>query len=526
MSTSSHRSPGLARSASMVSLGTACSRVTGLIREQVIAYFFGASMATDAFVAAFRIPNLLRDMFAEGALGSAFVPVFKERLVKAGEGEAQRLAQTTFTALLAGVGTLVALGILAAPAIVFVVANGFTAMPEKFALTVDLTRIMFPFLLLVSLAALAMGILNAFGRFTLPAFAPVMFNVGSVIAVVLFFDLFNQPIYALAWGVLIGGAGQLLIQIPTLWRLGGRVRLRFDWLSPAFRAVLRLFGPVVLGLSAGRVNILVSTLVASFLVEGALAYLSFSYRLMHFPLGVFAVAIGTVALPKASELFALGRRDELSGLYRRAVDMAMFVIIPSAAALAFLAEPAVALLYGWGEFDQTAIANTGFALRHYSYGLIGFAAVRVTAPIFYAAGDARTPMYASIAAVVINIALYYPLIQVLGFAGLAAATSLSSIANFALLIFALARAEIVGSIWRLGLGWFRLIIVASLVFWAALFVPVPTLETAPLWVQRLLDLIIPATVGGLAYLVICAILQVREVTALVERIRRRFQASS
>ncbi|MEA3297533.1 MAG: murein biosynthesis integral membrane protein MurJ [candidate division Zixibacteria bacterium] len=382
MSISRIKKSSFIASTGKVSGATAFSRVFGLVREQVMAYFFGAGLATDAFVTAFRIPNLLRDMFAEGALSSAFVPVFKERLVQATDRDAFRLADIVLTLMLLVVGFVVLLGIVAAPAIIFVSANGFTDSPQKFALTVELTRIMFVYLLLVSVSSLIMGMLNSFGRFGIPALAPAMFNLGVVLSVVVLYEYFQQPVYTLAIGVLIGGVGQVTLQLPALWKIGYRYRPRLDFLDEGLKKVVRLITPMIVGLSAGRINILVNTLLASFLIEGSISYLNYSYRLMHFPLGVFAVALGTVTLPRVSEMVARKDTKGLSRAFSEAINLNMLVVVPSAVCLAFMGREIIDLIYHWGAFSETDTANTSLALLHYSYGLIGFAAVRVTVPFF------------------------------------------------------------------------------------------------------------------------------------------------
>ena len=417
MSTSKVKKSSFVASAGTVSGATAFSRVLGLVREQVMAYFFGAGLATDAFVTAFRIPNLLRDMFAEGALSSAFVPIFKEKLVKDSDEAAFSLANIVLTGILLVVGLIVLLGIVAAPAVIYVSAHGFTEIPAKFDLTVGLTRIMMVYLLLVSISALVMGMLNSFGRFAVPALSPAMFNLGVVLSVVILYRYFEQPAYTLALGVVIGGAGQVAVQLPALWRIGYRYRPRIDLLDEGFKKVLRLLLPMIVGLSAGRINILLNTLLASFLIKGAISYLNYSYRLMHFPLGVFAVALGAVALPRVS---VQGCKGPLFSL-----NLNMVVIIPSAVFLALMGRQVVDLIYQWGAFSEANAASTSLALLHYSYGLIGFAAVRVTVPVYYAFGDSRLPMKISIYSVLINMALYYPMIKLLDFAGLAAATSVA-----------------------------------------------------------------------------------------------------
>ncbi len=504
-----------------MSLATGFSRILGLVREQVMAYFFGAGMATDAFVTAFRIPNLLRDLFAEGALSSAFVPVFKEKLVTESDKEAFNLASIVLTVILLVVGVVVLLGIVAAPAFVYISAHGFTAVPEKFALTVSLTRIMFLYLLLVSISAMIMGMLNSFGRFGVPAISPAMFNLGVVLTVVVLFKYFQQPVYTLAIGVLIGGVGQMAIQLPALWRIGYRLRLRFDFLNEGLKKVMRLFTPMIIGLSAGRINILVGTLVASFLMEGSISYLNYSFRLMHFPLGVFAVALGTVALPKVSGMVARKEIDRLGKTFLETISLNLFVIVPSAVFLALMGKDVICLIYQWGAFSELDTSRTSLALLHYSYGLIGFAAVRVTVPFFYALGDSRLPMRISILSVAINIVLYYPLIKVLDFAGLAAATSIGGLVDFALLMVYLPSKGVAIPWGRLGLNAVRIAVAAFLAFYIALLVPFGFATGTPTLVDRLLNVFVPLGVALVLYFIFCFLFRVREVDRLLRFILRK-----
>ncbi|MFQ5452835.1 MAG: murein biosynthesis integral membrane protein MurJ [Candidatus Zixiibacteriota bacterium] len=458
-------------SAGVVSGATALSRVLGLVREQVMAFFFGAGLATDAFITAFRIPNLLRDMFAEGALSSAFVPVFKEKMVQSSEEEAFKLADIVITLILIIVGIIVLIGIIAAPALIYISANGFSFEPEKFNLTVDLTRIMFVYLLLVSLSAMVMGMLNSFGRFGIPAISPAMFNLGIIFTVLIFYHNFDQPVYALAMGVLVGGLGQLVIQLPLLLKIGYRFKLSFNFLDNGLKKIINLFLPMIVGMSAGRINILLNTLLASFLIEGSISYLNYSYRLMHFPLGVFAVALGTVTLPKVSEMAAKKDTLGLKKTFYETMNLNLFVIIPSAVFLALMGKEIVDLIYMWGEFSELNSINTSRALLHYSYGLIGFAAVRVIVPFYYAHGDSKLPMRASLISVVINMILYYPLIKLLSFAGLAAATSVAGIVNVGILLYFLRSRGVSYSPQRLGLYVFRISLAALLAFYTAKLFP-------------------------------------------------------
>lgn len=508
------------KAAGLVSGATALSRVLGLVREQVMAYFFGAGMATDAFVAAFRIPNLLRDMFAEGALSAAFVPIFKEKMVKESAEEAFSLAHVVITAVLVIVGLIVLLGIVAAPAIVYLMAHGFTDSPAKFDLTVGMTRVMMVYLLLVSLSAMIMGMLNSFGRFGIPALSPALFNLGTVLTVVCFYNVFEQPIYTLAIGVVVGGVGQVAVQLPSLLRIGYRFRFCFSFLDEGLKKIVRLLVPMMAGLSASRVNILVSTLLASFLMEGAMSYLNYAYRLMHFPLGVFAVALGTVALPKASELVARGEQDKLGPAFEEAMGTNLFVVIPSAVFLALMGHEVIELIFQWGAFSAVSTERTALALLHFSYGLIGFAAVRVTVPFFYAVQDSRRPMKASIVAVVVNLALYYPMIRLLDFAGLAAATSVAGFVNILLLLRWLPSTGVRVSMAHLGLKAFRILVASTAAFHIARLLPYSFVFDPTTVLGRIVQLVVPLVAAGLLYLLFCFILRVKEVRLLKRLIMR------
>ena len=486
-----------------------------------MAYFFGAGMATDAFVTAFRIPNLLRDMFAEGALSSAFVPVFKKTLVGDSRAEALRLASVVMGAILVIVGMVVLIGILAAPVIVYVTANGFTQIPDKFDLTVNLTQIMMVYLLMVSISALLMGMLNSFGRFGIPALSPAMFNLGVVISVMGLYEYFDQPVYTLAIGVLIGGVGQVVIQMPALIKIGFRFKPVFSLLDDGLKQVVRLIAPMILGLSASRINILVSTLIASFLIEGAISYLNYSYRLMHFPMGVFAVAIGTVALPRVSELVARQDHSGLEKEFAQTINLNLLVVLPSAAFLAIMGRNIVDVIYQWGAFSEGDAYNTTLALLHYSYGLVGFAVVRVVAPFYYAFHDSKTPMKISVLAVALNLLLYYPMIKMLGFAGLAAATSIAGIANGALLVAFLSRKGIPVPIGRLSLNWVRIAIASTLACYLAKMIPYQFEFLHGDLPVRIMGILVPLLGAVLLFFLFCFILRVEETTILIRKVMRR-----
>jgi len=511
----------MAFQAGKVSVATGLSRVLGLVREQVMAYFFGAGMATDAFVAAFRVPNLLRDLFAEGALSSAFIPVFKDTAVNAGRERAFYLANLTISSLLMIVGLVVAVGIIFSPQIIYVSAHGFTSDPEKFNLAVRLTRIMFVYLIMVSVSAVFMGILNSFGRFGIPALSPALFNLGMIITPVVLYQYFDIPIYTLAIGVIIGGIGQIVFQLPTLFQIGFRFNFVLNFADTALRRIGRLISPMIMGLSASRINIVINTLLASLLIEGAISYLNFAYRLMHFPLGVFGVALGTVTLPRVSDEVARNKLDKLAHTFHEAIGLSVFLIIPSAVYLAGFGDDLVRLIYERGAFDAEATRQTARALYFYAFGLIGFAGVRVAAPIFYALGDARRPMHYSILAVIVNIVLNFVFIPIWGFAGLAAATSAAGLTNLSLLTIKL-RSRISGLDFRYLFFHIVRVLTGALAAW---YITRATgLETfiSPARLSGQIILIfLQIMMMGLLYLLFMMIFRVREVGRLLAMLKSR-----
>lgn len=424
---------------SRVASGTFLSRVLGLVREQVFAHLFGASLAADAFFAAYRIPNLLRDLFAEGALSSAFVPVFKRELKEGGKDAAFELAQVCFSVLTIILGVIIIAGMFLSPYLVKMMAPGFGDVAGKSELTAQLTTVMFPFLLLIALAALVMSILNSFDRFGVPALAPAIFNIGVISAAYFICPYLERPIFGMAVGVLLGGFGQLAIQWPSLRRIGFRFRFLPRFRHDGLARIGKLITPMIGGLAAGRINIFVNTLLASFMAAGSVAYLTYAYRVMHLPLGIIAVALGTVALPKASALAADDDTEGLASMFYRAIHLCFFLVLPVASFFVVCGDEVIGLLFEHGRFNQGDTVNTYQALIWFSVGLIGFAGVRVTAPIYYALKDAVRPMKYSIIAVVVNLAANFIFIPFLGFAGLALATGLGGLVNFALLLYSLPR---------------------------------------------------------------------------------------
>jgi putative peptidoglycan lipid II flippase len=432
------------RAAGIVGLAVMCSRVLGLARELVFAALFGGGRVMDAFTIAFRTPNLLRDLFAEGALSTAFVTTFSRTLTTDGDSSAWRLANRVATLAIVFMSGIVILGIVVAPWLVSVLAPGFDA--EKAALTVTLTRIMYPFILLVSLAALVMGMLNAKDIFGTPAMASSFFNLGSIAGGALIGWLLDphfgpRAVLGLAIGTLIGGALQLGVQLPALRRIGYAFSPDFHWRDTRVKELLSLMGPSVIAASSTQVNVLVNSIFASHLVDGAVFWLAIAFRLMQLPLGVFGVALGTVTLPLLARLIARGERDTFRRELSRGLRLAFLMTIPATLGLMTLAEPIMSVLYQHGRFTAAQALESAGALRFYAIGLPAYAALKVLVNSFYALGQRRTPMYVSFAAIGINALLgwLFTFHLGLGHRGLALATGCIATLNFLVLYFLMRR---------------------------------------------------------------------------------------
>lgn len=435
--------PRVAAEAGRVSIATMASRILGLAREQVMAAFFGAGMATDAFNVAFRVPNLLRDLFAEGALSAAFVPTFTGTDHKSGRAEAWRLGAQVMNALALALLLVTIVGWFIAPWLVPLLAPGFASVPGKLELTIELSRIMLPFLLFVALAAAAMGMLNAVRQFTVPALAPLFLNLGMIVVGVGLIPVFRSfgqpPILAMAVGVLAGGLLQFAVQLPALVKLGWRPAWPPQLTHPGVRRIALLMGPATIGLAATQLNIFVNTILASQLVEGSVSWLSYAFRLMQLPIGVFGVALATVSLPTISRQAVENNLVALRATLSGAIRLVFALTLPATFGLWALSRPLVQLLYQHGRFLPSDTGQTADALSAYCLGLCAYAAVKVLVPTYYALGDTRTPVVASFLSVAVNLTGNLLLMGPLGHVGLALSTSLTMLFNFAQLSFFLRR---------------------------------------------------------------------------------------
>lgn len=442
------KNPEIVRSASAMGAATFLSRIFGLIREEVFAVLFGAGNATDAFNVAFRIPNLLRDLFAEGAMSAALVPTFTEARVKEGDARAWRIAGRVFRVLFVIAFAIAVLGIIFAPEIMDIYAHAFREIPGKFELAVLLTRIMFPFFPLIALAAAYMAVLNSLGVFFIPAFASALFNITSVlVGVILYFlspHLQMEPILGMAIGVVMGGGVQAFCQLPALYRKKyhyapvqvSEVRWYRD---PALKKMLWLMIPGTIGLGATQINLLVNTMLATAQGTGAVSWLNYAFRLMQFPIGLFGVSLASATLPRISELKANSDYRGFGSTLTRSLEFALAINLLAASSLAFLGKPMVELLFQYGRFRPEDVEATAMALSAYAIGLVCYSAVKMMVPACYALGNTKVPVISSILSVIFTILLNLAMVEKFGYWGLALGTSLAAILNSLFLMISIER---------------------------------------------------------------------------------------
>jgi putative peptidoglycan lipid II flippase len=430
----------LLRALATVSSLTMVSRVLGFVRDFFIARIFGASLVTDAFFVAFKIPNLLRRMFAEGAFSQAFVPILAEHKNRDGIEATRALVDRVATLLFLALVVTAALGMAAAPIIVYLTAPGFAADPGKFALTVQLLRITFPYIVFISLVALSAGILNTWSRFSVPALTPSLLNVAFIVGAVFFADRFDPPVLVLAWAVFAGGLLQLAFQVPFLLKLGLLPRWRLDLQHPGVRRILFLMAPAAFGVSVSQVSLLINQIFASFLQTGSVSWLYYADRLMELPAGVLGVAVGTILLPSLSKYHADANQAEYARLLDWGLRITVLLAVPAAAALAVLALPLVATLFHYGRFGVEDAWMTRQALVAYSLGLVGMILVKILAPGFYARQNVVTPVKIGIVTLVLTQGMNFAFVGTLKHAGLALAIGLGACLN-ALLLYVFLRKD-------------------------------------------------------------------------------------
>jgi putative peptidoglycan lipid II flippase len=543
----------VARSAGIVSIAVMFSRVLGLVREMVFARYFGVGFIYDAYQVAFRIPNVLRDLFAEGALSAAFVKVFTDYQINKSEKEAWQLASLVLNALAVVLSVVCIVGIIFSRQFIDLIADGFS--PEKAALATTLTQIMFPFILLVAMAAVAMGVLNTKGVFGIPASASTVFNIVSVLFGLglaywlshggweLSGDKDAIPSGAAQWAIIgmaigttLGGAAQFLIQVPSLYRVGFRFHPGLSFSNPGVRHVMRLMTPAILGTSAVQINVLVNTFFVSG-INGGVSWLSYAFRLMQFPIGLFGVAIGTASVPVLSRMASEGKLKDFRDTLSSSINLVFLMTLPSACGLIVLGEPIIRLIYVRGAFKESDVPMTALALAGYSIGLTGYAAIKVLSPAFYALDDAKTPMIIALGSIVVNAVASFLFRNWLsgfgvtpespsgyGHVGVALATSTVALVNFfALALFMRHRIKRLNG--REVLSSFLRIAAASLIMSAVAYFSFRLLAgyfAVTTFVVKLIEVFVPIGLAGLSFLVAAKLLGIRELEKLFDIFARRF----
>ncbi len=546
----------VARSAGIVSIAVMFSRVLGLVREMVFGYYFGAGFLNDAYQVAFRIPNVLRDLFAEGALSAAFVKVFTDYQINKSEQEAWRLAALVMNALAVILSVVTIIGIVFSSQFVNLIAKGFS--PEKAALATTLTQIMFPFILLVALAAVAMGVLNTKGIFGVPASASTVFNIVSITGGLAFAywlsgggwvisaDPNAVPGFSAQWaiigmaiGTLIGGASQFLMQIPSLFKVGFRFSPILSFTDEGVQRVMRLMAPAIIGTSAVQINVLVNTLFVSD-IEGGISWLGYAFRLMQFPIGVFGVAVGTASVPVLSRMASEGRFGDFRNTLSSSLKLVFLLTLPSACGLIILGEPIIRLIYSRGAFTEADVPMTAWALTGYAIGLTGYAAIKILSPAFYALDDAKTPMIIALCSIVVNVAASYGFKILLtnvgvspvnpsGFAhvGVALATSSVALVNF----FALAllmRRRIEGINGGEIFASFIKIAAASILMSAICYASYYFLHQsfgAKNLLSKFVEALVPVALGGIVFFIAAKLLGIGEITKVYNAFARKLGSS-
>lgn len=506
----------------VVSSLTLFSRIAGYARDVLIAYLFGASFQTDAFYVAFRIPNLLRRLFAEGSLTVAFIPVFTDYIKNRGKREAGEALNSVFTGVFIVVGVVSILGILLSPLIVKLFAFGFDS--DTYELTVRLNRVMFPYILFISIAALAMGVLNTMNHFFAPAVSPVVFNLTIICSAYFLYSKFGNPIMSLAAGVFIGGILQLMVNVPFLISKGYLFRFTGNIWHPAVKRIGFLITPQLFGLAVYNLNILVNTQFASYMQSGTVSYLYFSERLIEFPLGIIAVSIATVLLPTLSDNVKSGSMQKFRVNFNFMLRLMLFIIIPALAGLVLLREPICSVLFQRGEFTYNEVLATSQALLGYSLGIWAVGGLRITVPAFYSLEDTKTPVIIGFFSFVINAVACYVLgfLLALDHMGLALASSISSTFNFLVLLFLLDK-RVGGILDNSILRYFvKILILSFLTGFAAYGITALQIwSSGGVGIEKLLNLGLAVVSSGILYFIIARLLGLREAEEIKNLVLRR-----
>lgn len=517
----------IARSAGAVSIAVMCSRLLGLVREQVFAGLFGAGLAYDAFVVAFRIPNLLRDLFGEGALSAAFVTVFSEYNTNKSQQETWRLASNVLVFFAVFVSGLTLIALLCAEPIVHLLAPDFQLVAGKTELTVTLTRIMLPFLLFVSLSAVVMGMLNTKGKFFVPALSSSFFNLGSIaggLTLAWLLPRFGLPaIVGMAWATLLGGVLQLLIQVPTLSKTGFRFHFVFAPRDSGLRRILLLMLPATIGLSATQLNIFINTNFAASCGQGAVSWLNYAFRLVQLPIGVFGVALSIAIMPVLAREAAERDLNSLKQTFTSSLVLVLALALPATAGLVLLAEPIIRLIFEHGAFTATDTQATAQALCWYSVGLFAYAANKVMVPVFYATGNTRYPVIGSFLGVAANLAVINLVIATMGHRGIAFSTSCAMMLNFVFLSVVLYRKLHGYPLWHLVKGLGKILCASGLmlaVTWGMRQLLAPWL--AGMLLQQILAIAAIVLVAVLSYGSLLQLLRLPEYTLITKKFRQRF----
>jgi putative peptidoglycan lipid II flippase len=519
----------LARAAGLAGAATLTSRILGLIREQVLAALFGAGDAMDAYLVAFRIPNLVRDLFAEGAMSAALVPTFTRHLTLHGKDAAWRLGNSVINALLLITGALVALAYLSATPLVALYASSYAAVPGKLELTITLARVMFPFLTLVTIAAAMMGMLNSLRHYFVPALSPATFNLVAIVFAVALTPVLPRfglpPIMSIAIAVVVGGFAQVLVQWPALKREGFRYRPTLDLRDPGMRHVLILMGPGTVGLAATQLNLFVSTLLAAREGTGAVSWLQYAFRVMYLPLGLFGVSIATAVLPAAARQAVMQDRSALRSVVARGLALMLVVNVPATFGLIAFSTEIIRLLLERGHFSSADTSATAFALRLYAVGLIGYSTTRITSPVFYALGRSRVPVALSIVSVTVNLVLSLVLVRSMGFGGLALATSVAALVNGVLCVLLL-RADLNGiGGWHLATAFGKVIVASAGMVAVAITVNrmVYGIASTRGAVSQAAAMVLTITAALAALALAAQLLRISELSTLTADVRRRVQ---